>query len=192
MANGKDGLFDSNISPSLYVKAQGLPVKIWSFFANGRLEYWVLPADDDPAKKQKTTHMNGDRYEWLVTNKFADWRRACFSDDQPVHLVQDHEKCLWQQRNKDALKKAGCLLVQNYPKHSPDLNAIENWWATLRKRLQQTEPVEVECRSDFLSRLRRTVNWLNENKWEEALALSTNQKKRADDILELEGARSKW
>ena len=45
MANGKDGLLDDNVGPSLYAKAQGNPVKIWGFLANGRLEYWVLPED---------------------------------------------------------------------------------------------------------------------------------------------------
>ena len=44
MANGKDGLLDGNIGPSLYAKSQGLPVKIWGLFGNGGLEYFVLPA----------------------------------------------------------------------------------------------------------------------------------------------------
>ena len=39
MASGKDGLFDENVGFSMYAKAQGLPVKIWGLFANGRLEY---------------------------------------------------------------------------------------------------------------------------------------------------------
>jgi hypothetical protein len=34
MASGSDGMFDENIGPSLYAKAQGLPVKIWGFLAN--------------------------------------------------------------------------------------------------------------------------------------------------------------
>ena len=91
MANGKDGLLDDNVGPSLYAKAQGLPVKIWGFFANGQLHYYVLPKDG-----QRTMHMNGDLYEWLVSDRFATWRKACFGDDGSVHLVQDHEKCLWQ------------------------------------------------------------------------------------------------
>ena len=92
MANGSDGLFHSNIGPSLYAKAQGLPVKIWGFFANGQLHYWVLPIDAD--LKKNTTHMNTQRYHDLVNSKFASWRRACFGDDAPCHLVQDHEEVL--------------------------------------------------------------------------------------------------
>ena len=48
-------------------KAQGYPVKIWGFMANGRLEYWVLPIDPDPQKKRGTTNMNGERYGQVST-----------------------------------------------------------------------------------------------------------------------------
>ena len=87
----EDGQWSDNVGPSLYAKAQGLPVKIWGFFGNGRLDYYVLPRDG-----KKTTNMNGDTYEWLATERFAAWRRACFDDDSAVRLVQDHERCLWQ------------------------------------------------------------------------------------------------
>ena len=33
------------------------------FFCNGKLEYYALPADGPT----KSTHMSGDRYEWLST-----------------------------------------------------------------------------------------------------------------------------
>ena len=125
MCSGRDGLFDENISPSLYAKAQGLPVKIWGFLANGRLEYYVLPKDTSAEGQTKTMHMTGDRYNWLVTNKFKQWREACFPSGGRVQLVQDHERCLWQARNLSALREAGCPAIENYPKHSPDLNAIE-------------------------------------------------------------------
>eukprot|EP00974_Lingulodinium_polyedra_P114498 11085695-Lingulodinium_polyedra.AAC.1 len=151
MANGKDGLWDENVGPSLYAKAQGLPVKIWGFFAQGKLQYYVLPKDG-----RRTTNMNGDRYNRLVAERFAGWREACFGDTRRVHLVQDHEKCLWQPRNIKALKKAGCIIQADFPKHSPDLNAIEGWWRVLRQRLEQTAPEEFEDRDAFLLRLRRT------------------------------------
>ena len=71
MATGKDGLWDDNVGPTVYAKAQGLPVKIWGFFANGRLEYYALPKDG-----RKTTNMIGDTYEWLIADRFATWRQA--------------------------------------------------------------------------------------------------------------------
>ena len=190
-ANGSDGLFDDNISPSLYAKAQGLPVKIWGFLANGRLEYWVLPADPE-RPSQKTTNMNGEVYNGLIACKFADWRRSCFGDDSACHLVQDHEKCLWQPHNLDALKLAGCHVVADFPKSSPDLNAIEGVWSLLRRRLEQTEPADFEDRAAFLVRLRRTVRWLNENRAEALLSMRTNQKERAQGVIDLEGARTEW
>jgi len=86
--------------------------------------------------------MNGDRYEWLITNNFASWRQACFEDDEPVSLVQDRERCHWQDRNFKALRQTGCPVVDQHPKHSPHMNAIEGWWKLLRQRLEVTEPEE--------------------------------------------------
>jgi transposase len=189
MANGKDGLWDENVGPSLYAKGQGLPVKIWGFLGNGHVEYYVLPVD--PGNSTKTTHMNGDRYEWLVTNKFASWRQACFEDDEPVSLVQDRERCLWQERNLKALRQTGCPAV-DHPKHSPDLNAIEGWWKLLRQRLEVTEPEEFEGRAGFLVRLRRAATWLNSNRGAQVLQLCTNQKQRAHEVIALSGAKSRW
>lgn len=190
-SSGADGLFDDNIGPSLYAKAQGLPVKIWGFLANGRLEYWTLPADPDKPG-QKTTHMNGGRYQNLIQSKFALWRRACFGDDETCHLVQDHERCLWQEQNLDALRAAGCIVVQEFPKSSPDLNAIEEAWNLVRQRLESTEPEAVEDRAAFLTRLRRTVQWINDNQADALLTMCTNQKIRAQAVQELKGARTKF
>ena len=188
MTNGKDGLWEENVGPSLYAKAQGIPVKIWGFFADGRLEYHVLPSGGAGT----TTHMNGSVYEKLIDKRFATWRRACFKDGSKVHLVQDHERCLWQKRNIKALQRAGCHLLKHYPKSSPDLNAIENWWRVLNDRLNETAPVGMETRASFLVRLRRAVAWLNANQREHGRELCTNQKLRAEDVIRLKGARTKW
>ena len=85
MANGKDGLWDENVGPSLYAKAQGLPVKIWGLFADGQLHYHVLPADG-----RKTTNMNIKRYNSLVKSKFAMWKRACFPRTRRPSLRLQH------------------------------------------------------------------------------------------------------
>ena len=190
-ATGKDGLYDDNVGPSLYAKAQGLPVKIWGFLANGHLAYWVLPADPEKPKK-KTTHMNGETYNRLVTGKFREWRRACFGDDKPCRLVQDHEKCVWMEHNLAALRQAGCPVIDDYPKSSPDLNAIEEAWNLVRQRLESTEPEEFEGRPAFVARLRRCVNWVNERQGDALLTMCTNQKLRAKEVIELEGAKTKW
>jgi hypothetical protein len=190
MSSGKDGLWDDCVGPSLYAKAQGLPVKIWGFFANGRLEYWVLPADAENPKK--TLHMNGDRFNWLVENKFALWRKRCFRGGGPVFLIMDHERCLWQERNLTALSSAGLTVVENFPKSSPDLNAIEGWWKVLRGRLADMEPTQFEDRTAFVSRLRRTVAWHNLERCEHAKELCCNQKTRAEEVMSLKGAKCKW
>ena len=188
MATREDGLCDDNVGPSLYAKSQGLPVKVWGFFANGRLEYYVLPKDGP----KKTKHMNGTRYYDLIASRFVRWRRNCFGDDGPVYLVQDHEPCLWMDKCLQALKKAGCSLVDHHPKHSADLNAIEGWWHRLRQRIDATAPEEFEDRDMFLRRLNRTVTWMNENLQDEALEACTNQKVRAEAVKKLLGAKCKY
>ena len=151
----------------------------------------MLPADPKRPGR-KTTHMNGWRYLGLVESKFQEWRRACFGQDVPCALVQDHEKCLWQADNLAAMREAGCTVIQEFPKSSPDLNAIEGAWHLLRQRLEQTEPDEIEGRAEFLARLRRNVRWLNEHQAEALQEMCCNQKKRAADVLQLNGAKTKW
>ena len=188
MSSGKDGLWGDNVGQSLYPKALGLPVNIWGLFADGRLEYHVLPADG----AKKTTHMNGDRYNQLIEGKFASWREKCFGDRKGAFLIQDHERCLWRKDNLDAIRAAGFTLVKQHPKYSPDLNAIEGWWACLRKRLEATAPQTTENRHEFLRRLRRTVTWLNAHRRTQGRFLCTNQKQRAKEIRMLHGAKSRW
>ena len=189
MASGKDGLWDENVGPSLYAKAQGRPVKIWGLFADGLLFYHVLPVDAE----KKTTNMNAARYQKLVQSKFASWRRSAFrsASVRPI-LVQDHERCLWKGSSLKALKGAGFNVLKNYPKCSPDLNAIEGWWRRLRQRLEETAPTAHESRPDFLKRLRRTVVRMNAQLRPEGRKLCRNQKERAKAVLLLRGAKCKW
>ena len=76
---------------------------------------------------------------------------------------------LWKDRNLQAIREAGLDVIHNYPKHSPDFNAIENWWHRLWQKLEDNAPTTLERREDFIRRLRRTVSWLNENCSDDAL-----------------------
>ena len=62
----------------------------------------------------------------------------------------------------------------------------------MRERLEQAAPEGLETRCAFIARLRRTVNWFSEHRWENGLKLCTNQKERAADVKLLEGAKTKW
>ena len=109
-----------------------------------------------------------------------------------MFLVQDHEQCLWTEKSLAALKAAGFEVLENCPKSSPDLNAIEAWWHRLRQRLESTAPTGMESRGAFLLRLRQPVHWTNEHWHGDALTLATNQKERATSVKEVEGARCEW
>jgi hypothetical protein len=141
----------------------------------------------------KITHRRSTRrYNDLIEKEFAKWRKNCFRHNLDCHLVQDHEKCLWRSDNLTSLKDAGCPVVANYPKCSPDLNAIEGVWLMLKLLMLKTQPEAFEDRAEFLVRLRRQATWLNTNKRKELLKLCTNQKTRAAEVDFLEGAKCKW
>lgn len=170
-------MFKQTIGPSSYTKGQGKPVKVWGLLSEGTLKIRVLPDGE---------HMNRWWYAWVVEHCFPDWLGECDL------LVQDFEKCFRCAEPLEALRKVGCKLVEGYPKCSQDLNAIENAWKLLRDRLFQTLPTERESREEFVTRLKNAVAWLSRNKYDHMLDLCTNQKKRARDVLKLEGSRTKW
>ena len=121
-------------------------------------------------------------------DKFDEWRLKC------ELLVCDYERCLRTPEALHALNRSGMKLVDEFPKVSQDFNAIENVWAILRERLDQTCPIEFEHRDQFVKRLRAAVRWANTHRSEQLWYLSTNQKERAEDCLRSNppGSRTKW
>ena len=135
--------------------------------------------------------MNGDMYERMVKGSFKAWRRKMFprAGATKLPLIKDFERFLRQERNLKAEEAAGLKTVPQHPKVAPDFGAIENIWDFLQDRLLLTAPVEIESRAEFITRLRRTVSWMNTNARAHMRALCRNQKKRAAEILKLSGTR---
>ena len=127
-------------------------------------------------------------YVEVIEDYFDDWRLGC------DYLVCDHERCLRTPEAVEALERIGMKLVPDYPKVSQDFNAIENAWAILKERLDETCPVELESREDFILRLKAAVRWANWHRADQLWYLSTNQKERADECLASKppGARAQW
>ena len=127
-------------------------------------------------------------YAELIEDKFEDWCGNC------EYLVCDHEKCLRSDLAVHAPSKTSLRLVDSFPKCSQDFNAIENAWAIVKERLDQTMPANMESRLEFTKRLRAAVRWVNEHRSDQLWQLSTNQKQRADDCLAQDppGGRTKW
>ena len=92
------------------------------------------------------------------------------------------------------MDNVGIELVEGYPRTSQDSNAIENAWAILKERLDETMPVRLEGRDAFVRRLNLAVAWANRHRADQLKYLSINQKERADDCLAQRppGGRTKW
>lgn len=177
--NSKDALFRDCIGPSSYAKGQGVPIRVWGLLVHGQLHISVLPAGQT---------MNRWNYEWMVRSRFKPW----LGRRRKQILVQDHERCLWTDEPMQAMKDCKIQVLERHPKHSADLNAIENAWKFLRGRLDETLTLELESRDEFLVRLRSAVAWVNRNHKETFLQLGRNQKERAADVIDQLGGRTKW
>ena len=176
-ADCSDAMYSDCVGPSAYNKAQGLPVRVWGVLARGVLHITILPEGEV---------MNRWWYAWIIEHRFPGWLGDCDK------IVQDFERCLRCPEPLAAFAKLSVGLVENYPRCSQDLNAIENAWALLRDRVYETMPTHVESRADFCVRLRYAVEWLNRNRHSRLLELCDNQKERASKVLEHEGGRTKW
>ena len=178
-SDNKDSMYQDCMGPSSYNKGQGIPVRIWGFLAMGILHIEILDQGEV---------MNSDIYAELVEDKFEEWAGDC------EHLVCDFERAIRSDLALHAISKTGLKLVPGYPQRSQDFNAIENVWKTLKDRLNQTMPIHLEGREEFIQRLKSAVKWINQNKSEQLWMWSTNQKERANDCLnsKLPGGRTKW
>ena len=182
-ADGSDALYEECVGPSAYWKAQGLPVRVWGLLTNGVVHITVLPQGEC---------MNRFWYEWVIQRKFPDWIKNSFGvQKRGVSLLQDHERCLWADEPRKAMRNIGVMLLTNFPKCSQDMNPMETVWRELRTRLAQTQPVARESREAFICRLRSAVTWVNRNRADYLLYLSTAQREWAQDLIDAKGARTK-
>ena len=116
-------------------------------------------------------------YVELIEDKFDEWRLSC------EFFVCDYERCLRTPEALRALNRSGVKMVDEF-----------HVWAILRERLDETCPVELEPRDQFVKRLRAAVRWANTHRSDQLWYLSTNQKERAEDCLRSNppGSRTKW
>jgi hypothetical protein len=178
-SDNSDAMWEDCIGPSAYSKGQGKPVKVWGMLACGVINIEIL--DEGEA-------MDTALYVELIEDKFEDWAFNC------EYLVCDFEGCIRSEQAVWALQKVGLTLVEDYPVSSQDFNAMENAWFILKQRLDETMPIQLESRDDFIKRLKSAVQWANRNRAEQLWHLCTNQKERADDCLQTKpkGGRTKY
>ena len=181
MADGSDGMYEDVVGPSSYKKGQGTCIRIWGLLIAGTLFVTVLPEGEA---------MNRWNYAKVVAKCFPGWIRSAMGRRAKPIMVQDHERALWCDEPRDAMRECGIELLENYPKCSQDLNVIETAWRELRERLYETEPTEMEDREEFIKRLRLAVAWVNRNRRSYLRHLCRAQKERAEEVLDQKGGRT--
>ena len=178
-SDNSDAMYEECIGPSAYNKGQGMPVRVWGMLAGGKINIHIL---------EEGEVMDTLLYVELIEDMFPLWRANC------EHLVCDFESCIRSSQAVRALQKIDLPLVDDYPPVSQDFNAIENAWAILKERLDETVPISLESRDDFIIRLRAAVQWANRTRSDQLEYYSTNQKERAVACLKSKppGGRTKW
>jgi hypothetical protein len=179
MDDGSDSLYKDCVGPSSYKKAQGECVRVWGLLIKGQLYITIL---------ERGAKMNRWEYDWIIRNRFQTW----LSKTSWPLLVQDGEKCLWCEEPLKAFEQIGVQVLDRHPPDSPDLNAIENAWAFLRARLDETIPGgdEVERRDAFIKRVRAAVAWINKHRKSAMASKARNQKARAQAVEDNDGHRT--
>ena len=89
------------------------------------------------------------------------------------------------------MRQSNIALLENYPKCSQDLNPIETAWREVRSRLDNTQPVAMETRADFILRLRLAVAWVNRNHMGYLAKLCSFQERWAKGVKKADGSRAK-
>jgi hypothetical protein len=177
--DGKDGLFEDNIGPSGYAKAQGEAVRVWGFLIAGKFYIDLVPSGEI---------VDQAYYAELLEEKLDKWKGHCDL------LAQDYERCLRAPESLAAMRSIGVELVKQYPRCSQDLNPVENCWNLLRQRLAESQPTCLEPRDKFESRVVSAVHWMNTKHSDALRDLWMSQKKRGRELLEAEppGSRLGW
>ena len=133
-SDNSDALWQECLGPSSYSKGQGAPCRVWGVLAHGVLYIHIL----EPGEV-----LNGQLYAEIIDDYFGKWCKDC------EYLICDYEACLRSEEALVALEEAGLTLVEDYPPCSQDFNGIENAWALVRQRLDDTMPVSLESRTNL-------------------------------------------
>ena len=114
----------------------------------------------------------------------------------PRQIIAPTRDCLRAEVNGRELDETDAMRQLAVADSCKDLEGVEGRQpttsSTMKLSFDLTAPEEIESRLEFVTRLRRTVAWLNINDREHAVALARNQNVRARAVLHQEGARTKW
>jgi hypothetical protein len=150
-------------------------VMIWgAISARGTAELWIVP--------EKST-VNAAVYEQILSDRLLDSMAnlncTCFQQDgAPAHTSR---------RVKAWLDSHNVHLLQPWPGSSPDLNPIENCWATVKREVAK---LKLSSRADLVSKIKAV--WRDFITADYCSKLVESMPSRIVTILKAKGGPSKY
>ena len=155
---------------------QGKRIGVWGVLTTEGLRVAFLPK----------SRLTGAIHASTVRKHYAAW--AGWAQG----IVHDGERALWAPAAKRAYKEAGVPPLK-HPPTSPDLNPIENAWALLDRRLEETRPETFEPENKFRARVHAATRYLNAGRRLPSLQrLVGSMRSRVKYVLRVKGAMTRY
>ena len=155
---------------------QGVRLGVFGILAHGRLRVAFM----------EDGRVSGDSHSRLVRQMYARWGGADLQG-----IFHDGERALWSKKSKAAYDAVDVTPLA-LPPYSPDMNPIENCWALLDARLQETAPDGFETKKKMRKRVRNAVMWVNANHERSMLNMVKSMPERIRLCKELKGAMTRY
>lgn len=150
-------------------------VMVWGVIsARGPIELWPVPP--------KTT-VNAAIYQQILEDRLCEGMK----DKNCTTFQHDGAPCHKAKRVRDWLNAHNIQLLENWPGSSPDLNPIENCWATVKREVAK---LKQKSQSDLLMKVKAV--------WEEHITedycrkLVSSMPSRIAAVLKAKGGHSKY
>jgi transposase len=154
-------------------------MQVWGCFYSkkvGPLHMYREPGSDETLDKHGMKRILQEKLLPFAREEFGDNEIKFLQDNAPVHTATLVQDCL----------KDNNITVIPFPPYSPDLNPIENMWAILKRQVELPLPQNEE---EFMKRIFAEWKKIPESTLDN---LATSMKRRIDEVIKKNGARTKY